>query len=117
MTVSVPLFAYGTLQQSNVQMATFGRLLEGDPDALSGYVLTPLVISDAYVMKTSGLSVHNAARCTGNVADVVSGMVYMITEAELGRADEYEVEEMTRVEVDLASGRRSFVYVRTDVSE
>ncbi len=117
MTGLVRLFAYGTLQQSNVQMATFGRLLEGNPDALLGYVLTPLAISDAYVVKTSGLSVHNAAHCTGNVADVVSGMVYMITDAELSRADHNEVKAMTRVEVDLASGRRSFVYVRADVAE
>jgi len=116
-TVSVSLFAYGTLQQRNVQIATFGRLLEGEPDALLGYVLTPLAISDAYVVKTSGSSVHNAAHCTGNAADVVSGMVYMITDAELRRADDYEVKEMTRVEVALASGRRSFVYVRADISE
>ena len=116
MTASVRLFAYGTLQQSNVQMATFGRLLEGEPDALTGYILTPLGISDAYVVQTSGLAVHNAAHPTDDAADVVSGTVYMITDAELRRADDYEVQEMERVEVALASGRRSYVYVRAEVS-
>ncbi len=116
MTGSVRLFAYGTLQQSNVQMATFGRLLEGQPDGLTGYTLTPLAISDAYVVQTSGLAVHNAAYPTGDASDVVSGTVYMITDRELLRADEYEVEEMERIEVDLASGRRSYVYVRAQAS-
>lgn len=35
---TVRLFSYGTLQQENVQRATFGRLLDGTPDALMGYV-------------------------------------------------------------------------------
>jgi len=112
MTGPVRLFAYGTLQQSNVQLATFGRLLKGEPDALRGYTLTPLAISDAYVVQTSGLAVHNAAHSTGDPADVVSGTVYMVAQAELSRADDYEVQEMERVEVALASGRRSYVYVR-----
>src|SRR5689334_5312839 len=33
------LFAYGTLQQEAVQLATFGRRLEGVEDALPGYRL------------------------------------------------------------------------------
>jgi hypothetical protein len=31
------LFSYGTLQQPDVQRATFGRLLRGEPDALVGF--------------------------------------------------------------------------------
>ena len=116
MTGSVRLFAYGTLQQSNVQLATFGRLLKGEPDALTGHTLTPLAISDAYVVQTSGLALHNAAHPTGDASDVVPGNVYTITEAELRRADDYEVQEMERVEVVLASGRRACVYVRAQVS-
>lgn len=34
------LFSYGTLQQENVQIATFGRLLNGAPDALVGFKLS-----------------------------------------------------------------------------
>jgi len=31
------LFSYGTLQQEAVQMSTFGRLLDGQPDELVGF--------------------------------------------------------------------------------
>lgn len=31
------LFSYGTLQQENVQMAVFGRLLHGQKDELVGF--------------------------------------------------------------------------------
>ena len=32
------LFSYGTLQQDDVQRATFGRLLTGQRDTLPGYL-------------------------------------------------------------------------------
>lgn len=35
---AVLLFSYGTLQDPAVQMANFGRLLEGTADQLVGYV-------------------------------------------------------------------------------
>jgi hypothetical protein len=38
------LFSYGTLQQEGVQLATFGRKLEGRPDQLNGYKLGLLEI-------------------------------------------------------------------------
>ena len=38
------LFSYGTLQQENVQLATFGRRLEGRPDRLPGYAVQPVTI-------------------------------------------------------------------------
>jgi hypothetical protein len=31
------LFSYGTLQQKDGQIATFGRLLAGEPDELGGF--------------------------------------------------------------------------------
>ena len=31
------LFSYGTLQQEDVQLATFGRLLQGQKDELLGF--------------------------------------------------------------------------------
>ncbi|PLY45749.1 UDP-N-acetylmuramate--alanine ligase [Janthinobacterium sp. ROICE36] len=39
------LFSYGTLQQADVQLATFGRLLDSRPDQLPGYRLALLAIS------------------------------------------------------------------------
>jgi len=111
----VALFSYGTLRQSGVQRATFGRLLEGSPDTLDGYVLAPLAISDPEVVRLSGKAVHQIARRTGDPADLIEGIVFLITPAELAAADAYEVDVYGRVEVDLASGRRAFVYVGPDL--
>ena len=110
----VSLFSYGTLQLPQVQLATFGRLLEGRPDALPGYVLAPLAISSAEVVAISGAAVHSIARRTGDPADTIAGIVFTITPAELEAADRYEVDAYARAEVELASGARAFVYVGAD---
>lgn len=111
---TVSLFSYGTLQQPNVQIATFGRLLEGRPDALPGFALAPLPITDPDVIATSGSAVHHIAVPTGNPADQVPGIVFAITPAELEAADGYEVDSYGRIEAGLASGVRAFVYVETE---
>jgi len=108
---SVALFAYGTLQLPSVQRATFGRLLEGRPDALPGFRLSPLKIQDEQVVATSGLAIHTMACATGDPTDRIPGIVFTITPNELAAADSYEVDDMKRVEVELASGKRAFVYV------
>jgi hypothetical protein len=46
-------FSYGTLQQEAVQMATFGRPLEGQPDELIGFAQSMLKIEDAQFVATS----------------------------------------------------------------
>lgn len=111
MEAIVALFAYGTLQLPSVQLATFGRLLDGQPDTLPGYVLRPLKIKDEQVIATSGLAVHQMAIATNDPADRIPGVVLAITPAELTAADAYEVEDMKRIEVELASGKRAFVYI------
>src|SRR5688572_4158875 len=110
-TGPVLLFSYGTLRQANVQMATFGRLLEGKADALTGYALAPLPIDDDYVIATSGSALHRIARPTGDPADRIEGIVFEITAAELEAADRYEVDTIKRIETALASGVEAFVYV------
>lgn len=108
---TVCLFSYGTLQQTEVQLGTFGRLLVGEPDLLRGYVLRPLQITDERVVKLSGADVHSIACSSLNPADEVPGVAFEISEAELAAADEYEVDVYGRSEVQLASGRSAFVYV------
>jgi hypothetical protein len=108
-TPNVPLFSYGTLQQENVQLATFGRLLEGRPDALVGFALAPIRISDPHVVALSGAAVHHIARRTGDPADRIPGILFAVTPAELEAADAYEV-DYGRIEVVLASGAKAFVY-------
>jgi len=111
---TLSLFSYGTLRQANVQRATFGRLLEGRPDALVGYAVSPMTITDPHVIATSGAAVHTIARPTGNSADRIEGLVFEVGAAELEAADRYESGPIRRVCVRLASGGEAFVYVAAD---
>ena len=98
------VFAYGTLQQDDVQQATFGRLLEGRRDALVGFELTVARVN-------ARLSHANVIR-NGRPDSRVSGMVFELTDAELAVADRYEKPaDYVRVAVMLASGDRAWVYV------
>lgn len=108
------LFSYGTLQLPDVQRATYGRLLDGRPDALTGYTLRPLAISDPEVVRISGLAVHSIAVRTGDPADRIAGTVFALTPAELAATDAYEVDVYGRVAVTLESGETAFVYVGPD---
>jgi gamma-glutamylcyclotransferase (GGCT)/AIG2-like uncharacterized protein YtfP len=105
------IFSYGTLRQENVQMAIFGRKLEGRPDALPGYSLSSIRITDPHVVATSGADVHQIARPTGDPADRVAGMVLEITASELEAADRYEVGDYTRISTRLESGCEAFLYI------
>lgn len=108
------LFSYGTLQREAVQLATFGRRLEGAPDALPGYRLEQLAIRDAQVVATSGATHHPIAMPSGDTADRVHGTVFRLTPQELAQADAYEVDDYRRVAVTLASGLRAWMYVRAE---
>lgn len=111
MAGDVLLFSYGTLRQPQVQRANYGRRLAGRADALVGYRLAPLAISDPEVVRISGKAVHTIACRTGDPGDVVEGIVFRLTAAELAATDRYEVDVYARVEVELASGTRAFAYV------
>ena len=52
------LFSYGTLQQREVQLATFGRELLGASDQLVGFHQSVVKIEDPEVVKTSGKTHH-----------------------------------------------------------
>jgi gamma-glutamylcyclotransferase (GGCT)/AIG2-like uncharacterized protein YtfP len=105
------LFTYGTLQHAEVQLDTFGRRLQSEPDALPGYTVDYAEIEDPRVVELSGLTSHPILRATGNPLDKVVGRVLTVTAAEVDAADEYEVALYRRVAVVLASGRTAWVYV------
>jgi hypothetical protein len=94
-----------------VQLATFGRLLEGRTDALPGYTAVPFEITDPQVIATSGKKFHTMAVPSSNPADEVAGVVFRLTPAELAAADTYEVSAYKRIAVRLKSGLEAFVYV------
>ena len=106
------LFSYGTLQQQNVQLATFRRLLDGHPDELHGYESTLVAIDDPQLVATSGKTHHANASYSGHRDHRVTGTAFDVTEDELAAADAYErLASYERVRVALASGRQAWVYV------
>ncbi len=108
------LFSYGTLQQENVQIATFGRVLEYKADSLPGYKIEQLKISDAEVVATSGKTHHPIAVPSENDESFIKGTLLEITAEELRQSDSYEVKEYVRKSVKLSSGIIAWVYVSAD---
>ncbi|HVT62263.1 MAG TPA: gamma-glutamylcyclotransferase family protein [Legionellaceae bacterium] len=105
------LFSYGTLQYETVQLANFGRKLDGHLDHLPGFELSMIEITDPNVIATSGEAFHPIINYTGQPTDRVNGMVFEISTEELQRADSYEVSDYKRIEVTLVSGISAWVYV------
>lgn len=105
------LFSYGTLQQLDVQLATFGRPLSGRSDELVGFDQSMVRIQDADVIEKSGKTHHPIVRYTGVSAHRVAGTVFEITDEELASADKYEVDDYKRVTAQLSSGLEAWVYV------
>ena len=50
------LFSYGTLQQDDVQLSTFGRRLQGQRDELPGFEPSSVPIEDPRVAAANGRS-------------------------------------------------------------
>lgn len=107
----IRLFSYGTLQQPEVQAATFGRPLQGSPDALTGHTTRLLEITDPEVVRVSGSAWHPVVVATGSPADEVEGTVFAITAQDLAAADEYEVGDYARSLLTLRSGEQAWVYL------
>jgi gamma-glutamylcyclotransferase (GGCT)/AIG2-like uncharacterized protein YtfP len=105
------LFSYGTLRQRDVQLTTFGRELDGHADAIVGYELHYVTITDPHVVATSGSDRHPILKSSARPGAEVQGTVFAISESELAAADEYEVDDYARVRVPLRSGAQAWVYV------
>jgi gamma-glutamylcyclotransferase (GGCT)/AIG2-like uncharacterized protein YtfP len=108
------LFSYGTLQMPVVQLANFGRFLEGTPDTLVGYHVDQVEITNPDVLAQSAQTFHPILRYTGKVFDEVKGTAFAVSELDVERADRYEVDDYQRIAVTLLSGRTAWVYVERD---
>lgn len=104
------LFSYGTLREEEVQLSTFGRRLEGTPDALPGYRLVMVRIEDQDFVVKSGSADHRNVQFTNVPSDYVEGIVFRMTKKELEQADIYEPVGYGRVLVRLKSGVNAWVY-------
>ncbi len=105
------LFSYGTLQLTEVQLANFGRLLEGKTDAMTGWRKDWVEITDPQVLAESGERFHPIVRKSENSSDKVEGQVFAVSAQELLNADAYEVADYHRIQVRLQSGESAWVYV------
>jgi gamma-glutamylcyclotransferase (GGCT)/AIG2-like uncharacterized protein YtfP len=108
---SIALFSYGTLRLPEVQLANYGRLLDGLADAHAGYRLIPVEITNPDVVRVSGKAVHTIAVASADPTDRVEGIVFLLSDAELAATDAYETGSYARVEATLESGRSAWVYV------
>lgn len=111
---TIHLFSYGTLRLPEVQMAVFGRLIEGEEDALSGWRTEMVEITDPDVLAKSGERFHPITLPSADPADIVAGTVFRVTEADIWAADAYEVSDYVRTSVRLRSGLFAWTYVHAD---
>ncbi|MBW4360712.1 gamma-glutamylcyclotransferase family protein [Flavobacterium taihuense] len=99
------LFAYGTLQEKDVQESLFGRVLEGTPETLVGYELSEIQIEEEF-----GIVHYPIIMETNDSNDTISGIVYEVSVNELHQADLYEGKHYKRVEVQLQSNQKAWAY-------
>jgi gamma-glutamylcyclotransferase (GGCT)/AIG2-like uncharacterized protein YtfP len=108
------LFSYGTLQREEVQVATFGRRLQGEKDLLLGYEPSLVKIPDAAVAARLGRTHHDNVTATGDEWSTVQGTVFEMTDDELAKTDRFEAEfAYYRINGSLASGKEAWVYVHS----
>src|SRR5271155_2410302 len=75
------LFSYGTLQQEDVQLSTFGRTLTGRSDQLENFEQSLVLIEDEDVVARSGKTHHPIVTFTGRSSDRINGTAFEITDA------------------------------------
>ncbi|EGD56003.1 gamma-glutamylcyclotransferase family protein [Gordonia neofelifaecis] len=107
------LFSYGTLMDPVVQEGVFGRRMRTIPDALPGFRVDSVTITDPEVIALSGTDTHRILRPGSSEARVPGARLELDDDA-LAAADDYEVDDYRRVEVVLASGVSAWVYLAHD---
>lgn len=93
------LFAYGTLQDKEVQLRVLGRVLEGKKDRLEGYELIPNLVYQKY------------PGVVANFHQSVNGMLYRILDADWALLDDYETQAYCRKPLLLKSNQTAWVYL------
>ena len=99
MSNKIVLFSYGSLQQQEVQLSLYKRVLKGDEDQLKGFKLAEELLYDQYPIIIE----------TKDNTDLISGYVFEIEELKF--TDDYEGEHYRRIQVKLESGREAWCYV------
>ncbi|SER25289.1 Gamma-glutamyl cyclotransferase, AIG2-like [Actinokineospora terrae] len=110
-SATVQLFSYGTLRFPQVQVAHFGRELDGTPDTLLAHRADWITITDPAVIADSGTDQHPIVHPSTDPTDSVPGTLLTLTTTDLAAADTYEVPAYHRVPVNLGSGTRAWTYL------
>ncbi|HUE64172.1 MAG TPA: gamma-glutamylcyclotransferase family protein [Rhizomicrobium sp.] len=101
------LFSYGTLRQAKIQRALYGRVVETKPDAIMGYCIRVVQLTDWKYAQISGGDLQwTIEKGPGDI----EGSVLLLTPDELVHTDEYEPKEYGRVKVPLRSGGEAWAY-------
>lgn len=104
------LFSYGTLQNDEVQIELFGRILTGTSDILPGHKLSVIEITDERFLARGEQGHQLSATVSADWGDTIDGTVFELTGDELVRSDMYEPDGYERFEILLGSGKRAWVY-------
>jgi gamma-glutamylcyclotransferase (GGCT)/AIG2-like uncharacterized protein YtfP len=109
------IFSYGTLQEEDVQMSTFGRRLQGQQDEIVGYEPCRVRIEDREEAARLGMTHYANLKYNGREDSRLPGMTFEISDAELAKVDRYEAAALyRRIAVRLASGRQAWVYLHDE---
>lgn len=95
------LFIYGTLGLPEVQKKVIGREAPAQPEILRNFGKSKIRINGA----TYPIAVYQPG-------EQLEGACIEVTERELKLVDEYETVAYKRVEVELLSGVKAWVYTR-----
>ena len=107
------VFSYGTLRLPSVQAALFGGPVPMVDDALVGWRLDEVEITDPAVIAASGTDRHLILR-PGGTGDLVAGAVLTVDDAGLEAVDDYEVDDYVRVMASTIAGREVWVFVAAE---
>jgi hypothetical protein len=105
------IFSYGTLQEEPVQIATFGRTVDGSPDQLFGYERVSLTLTDPDLVAATGRALHTNLARSSSRDSAVAGTCLNVTDSELELCDRYErLAAYRRQLLALESGKLAWVY-------
>lgn len=104
------LFSYGTLQNTEVQLRLFGRLLNGTKVILKGYKLCQIEINDELFLAQGDGKFQMTLIPSKDVNNLIEGTIFELSESELLSADSYEPDNYKRIEIELESGKRVWIY-------
>jgi gamma-glutamylcyclotransferase (GGCT)/AIG2-like uncharacterized protein YtfP len=100
------LFSYGTLRSKEIQRQVFNRILTGSADQLLDHKLKSLQIEEEF-----GMADYVVVVPSTDPSDIIYGVVFDVSNAELAKADIFESNAYKRVQVKLKSGVVAWIYI------